>query len=52
MPYTHSYEKCVCASVREVLSKDFSNKVLIPMAIHWFDFGLKLGIDETQLYAS
>ena len=33
----------------EVQSKDFSIEVLKPMAIHWFDFGLKLGIDETQL---
>lgn len=29
--------------------KDLSSHVLIPMAQHWFDFGLQLGIDELQL---
>ncbi|XP_065884691.1 uncharacterized protein [Dysidea avara] len=32
----------------EVQSKDCNN-VLTSMAKHWFDFGLKLGIDEIQL---
>jgi len=29
--------------------KDLSNDVLIPMAQHWYEFGLSLGIDELQL---
>ena len=33
----------------EVQSKDFDNDVLTSMAKYWFDFGLKLGIDEIQL---
>ncbi|XP_065904819.1 uncharacterized protein [Dysidea avara] len=33
----------------KVLDKDLSNEVLIPMAKYWFELGLALGIDETQL---
>ncbi|XP_065884041.1 uncharacterized protein [Dysidea avara] len=33
----------------EIQSKHFSNDVLASMAKHWFDFGLKLGIDEIYL---
>lgn len=29
--------------------KDLTNDVLLPMAQHWYDFGLNLGIDELQL---
>ena len=29
--------------------KDLSNEVLMPMAKHWYEFGLALGIDEMQL---
>ena len=29
--------------------KDLSNEVLVPMAEHWYELGLELEIDETQL---
>ena len=38
------------AELNEVASmKNLSNEVLRPMAEHWYEFGLALGIDETQL---
>ena len=33
----------------EAKMKDLSNDVVLPMASHWFEFGLSLGIDELQL---
>lgn len=34
---------------KKVPMKDLSNEVLVPMAEHWYELGLALGIDETQL---
>ncbi|XP_065905041.1 uncharacterized protein [Dysidea avara] len=34
---------------QKVPMKDLSNEVLVPMAEHWYELGLELEIDETQL---